>query len=134
MFKKKDRIKSRKNSSEFSKLTGVESFIMEGGSDCIITSSSHLSGFISETPRYAYYYYNDKKPLSWTCIKVSTTCGVKNCVKKEHLVPFYIPDENDKDHIDNYLEEIGIFKMAQALKVPIDLFRNYIENRYEKTI
>ncbi len=134
MFIKKNRIKNRKNSSEFSKLTGVESFILEGGSNCIITSSSNLSGFISETPRYAYYYYNDKKPLSWTCIKVSTTCGVKNCVKKEHLVPFYLPDENDKDHIDNYLEEIGILNMAEALKVPVELFIDYLEKQHEKKV
>jgi hypothetical protein len=73
--------------NEFTALTGIRAIQMDGGSNCLITKQSTLNG----TPirKAAYILYNETykvHPKRLKLMKVKTSCGVKNCVHRDHLV------------------------------------------------
>lgn len=124
-MRKKYRIKQNKSASEFTKLTGIETWNVYGDNQCILVKSTHITPKRLPSPKYAYYVYNLCLNTSHD-VYVSTSCGVKNCVKKEHLQPKYKPTVKDQEYIKTYLKIDGIELLSKNLKVPIELFTEYI--------
>jgi hypothetical protein len=125
-MKRKYRIKKLVRSTEFSKLSGVDSFEVDGGTQCHIVRSLTTKGMPSS--KYAYFLFIGNLSLN-SDIRVKTTCGVKNCVKKEHLVAEYFPNKKDKEYIDMYYKLDGIEQLAHVFVVPVDLLEKYLAKK-----
>lgn len=123
-MKRKYRIK-KKAENEYSVLTGNEAFKMAGGSGCLIVKSAfHLSRPMA---RYAYKLYSEDYDLNRN-VEVSNSCGVLNCVLKDHLEAVYKPSKVDRDYIDTYLKVDGAEVLAKNLNIPIHLFHRFINS------
>src|SRR5574343_357430 len=118
-MRKKYRIKNRANNNEFSALSGIEAFELLGGQNCLITKSKN-------TQPIAYELYRNIQKMSKK-IKVYSTCGIKNCVKKDHLIAIYKPTKKETEYIKTYAKIDGSEQLAHVLKVPRDLMENYIK-------
>ncbi len=132
-MKRKYKIKQLDRSTEFSKLSGIDSYENHGGFNCAITraltfSKKEFSYIKIPAPKYAYYIYNGIHDNNGD-IRVKTTCGVQNCVTKDHLIPEYFPNKKDIEYINTYLKIDGIEVIAHNLKVPIDLLENYLAKK-----
>lgn len=120
-------------STEFSKLSGIDSYENLGGSNCVITRTPTLTrkSFLYKqipAPKYAYYIYNGIHDNNGD-IRVKTTCGVDNCVTRDHLIATYFPKKTDIEYIDQYLKIDGIEVLVHTLKVPIDLLEKYLAKK-----
>lgn len=98
---------------------------MSGGSNCLITKHNTISGNIS-VQRYAhskYFFY----PLNNSKVKVKSTCGVLNCVNKNHLIAEYKPTKKDIEYINTYIKVDGIEIMSHRLEIPIHILTEFIK-------
>lgn len=111
--------------NEFTALTGIEAFPLLGGSECLITKHATRKG--SPITRYAYCAYEGSPYFDNTAVEVLTTCKILNCIKKEHLIPSFHPSPKDLAYIKQYLKLDGDEVMAQMMKIPLSLFRSYIQ-------
>lgn len=121
-MKKKHRIKYRKNNNEFSALFGIEAIQMNGGSNCLITKAMTTR----DLQREAYFAYTNTPHNP--AIKVSSSCCVTNCVKRDHLVGFYKPTIKDALYIKENLLISSKDWLANALNVPLSMFEEYLKN------
>lgn len=91
-MKKKYRIKKTAK-NEFSKLSGIEATQLSGSIDCLVAHQLRVSPSATATPftitksipikKFAYALYHN---VAISDIKsVKQTCGVAQCVKREHL-------------------------------------------------
>jgi hypothetical protein len=82
------RTKMKRNAdNEFTTLTGIRAIQMEGGSNCLITKQNTLNN--KPIRKVAYLLYNNitgVHPKRLRAMKVKTSCGVKNCVCRDHLI------------------------------------------------
>lgn len=125
-MKRKYIIKHRANNNEFSQHTGIESVNVENDLGCVVTRQKTTQKGTSIT-LYAYMCYIDFKGKINTGVKISQTCGILNCVQRDHLLATYTPSENDIEHISNYLKIDGKEHTAHVLKVPLSLFKEYLK-------
>ena len=111
--------RTKKNAkNEFTRLSGVKTFELIGGSECLITE--HDTRYGKSIQKYAYELYTGYRSPS---IIVKNICGVKNCVKKEHLTEtLKLPDE-DKKYILDWYKVNGIEYMENAFKIPAELIK-----------
>lgn len=117
--------KSAKN--EFTAVTGIRAVQLLGGSNCIAVGSKTIK---SEKPcRFAYRKYNKVYELNeW--VNVYTTCGVLNCVSKEHIVAEYKPTKNDLEYIGTYHKVNSLEEMAHYMRVPVQVYEVWYNNVY----
>lgn len=113
------RIRNRARNNPFSVLSGIEAFEMEGGSGCTIIKSKNYQ-------IQAFCLYNELSEIS-PKLKIIPSCGVKNCVKKEHLIATYQPTKKDAEYIKDYLKIDGAEYLSHTLNVPIGVFEEYIK-------
>jgi len=115
----------------FTALTGIETFIVHNDNECHITKAlthkdhpiqSHAYGLYSGI--YPKYKYNHK-------IKVTNTCGVKNCVKQDHLQAVYHPSKDDIERLTTYLRFSTIESLAHQLDVTPQLLQQYIDTHID---
>lgn len=125
---KKRRIQLKVSASEFSRLSGTDTFEIYGGSNCVIVRALTQTKKSIPSPKYAYLIYNLHGANNGD-IRVKTTCGVQNCVTREHLIAEYFPNTKDKEYIDTYYKIDGVEQLAHNLKVPVDLLEKYIAKK-----
>lgn len=118
-MRKKYRIKYRANNNAFSAITGIDAFELSGGQNCLVTKSVNLQ-------KKAYELYTKTSNLG-ARIKISSVCGIQNCVKPEHLVATYKPTAKDAEYIKTYYKIDGAEHLAHAFKVPQNLMEEYIK-------
>lgn len=119
MYKAKIRYRLKKNAKNgFTALTGIEAFQMLGGSDCLIVKNKSVKGY--NPLRYAYMKYCGMNGINEN-ISVKNSCGVLNCVKKEHLIAVFNPTIEDKEYIRVYSKVNTKEELAHWFKVPIEL-------------
>lgn len=111
--------------NEFSVLTGILAIEVLNTDKCLVTKALSISG---GTPiqRYAYYLYTNTPPNKH--IKISASCGILNCVRKDHLIAKYQPTKKDIDYISTYLKIDGIEQLSKVLKVPSNLLTDYLSS------
>lgn len=126
-MKKKYRIKNRQNSTEFSKLTGIEAFQMSGGAGCLITRFNTISPSNTSIQKHAYRLYNDIKHKLGRNVKVTASCGAENCVEKSHLIAVYKPTEPDLEYIAAYGGVDEPVDLARRLEVSIELLKPFLK-------
>ncbi len=114
------RSKTRKTAkNEFSAITGLKAMEMKGGSNCIIVNQLTISGMACA--RYAYIKYIDHKYGLNINVHVSQSCGVLNCVKREHLIVEYTPSKKDMEYIKGYGSVMDDVELSHILHIPSDL-------------
>lgn len=121
--KKKYRVR-KQFKNEFSFLSGIEAIPMLGGSECLLSKQKATTNHLP-IQRHAYILYNKNIAIS-PSLYISSTCGVKNCVKREHLQAKYCPTEADKKYIKDWLKVYGKEQMAHTMKVPLDIFEAWL--------
>lgn len=125
-MRRKYYIKKRPNNSLFSQHTGIDSVKVENGLGCVVTRQKTTNGGQSIT-LYAYLCYTDFKGTINSNVKISQTCGITNCVHLDHLQASYHPSKKDIEHIETYLKIDGIEHTAHTLRVPLNLFKEYLK-------
>lgn len=96
-----------------------------GGLGCILTKYTKTCRGVS-LQQYAYWlFHKDTDFISPNKnIKVTPSCGVLNCVKKEHLTAEFVPS---KDNLE-YLKDWGIADYtAHTLNIPQSLLNQYVQ-------
>ncbi len=113
--------------NEYTALTGIMAFQLMGGSNCLIVRYPTKGRGVA-THRFAYGLYNSKYAKHFNkYVKVTTSCGVLNCVKKEHLHAIYKPSKKEADYIALYIKIDGIEDLAHKQGIPIDLLQSYLD-------
>lgn len=107
--------------NDFTAMTGIRAFTVNGGSNCIIVEYDTIRGM--DCCRYAYIQYNDVRYKLSRNVHFKQLCGVMNCVKKEHLVAEYIPTKSDIDYINGYGTAMDDNELAHALNIPVGLLK-----------
>ena len=110
--------KKKYASNEFTKLSGVDAFFVMGGSDCLITE--HDTRYGKSIQKYAYTLYFKYNSNS---IIVKPVCGIKNCVKKEHLEATLRLPKKDKQYILDWHRINGIEYMVNRFNIPAELIK-----------
>lgn len=123
-MKKKYRIKKTAKNI-FTALSGKDAFQMFGGSNCLIVKNLTVSGK-QNVQRYAYSLYQEETYILNKFIKITCTCGVANCIKKEHLIAEYIPSKEEIEYINTYKDVDGIEVLAHNIKVPVELLTKFL--------
>lgn len=98
--------------NEYTALTGIMAFKMNGGSNCLLIRFGS-----KKKQKDAFSMYRDEFYKLNRNIKVTSTCGVLNCVKKDHLVAKYYPSKKEKEYIEIYGKEVA----SNSLNVPIEM-------------
>lgn len=124
-MKRKYRVKKTANNL-YSRLTGREAIQLTGNSDCLVQKYTKIKGGIP-IERYAYTQYKGQIPKT---VHVSQICGVKQCVKQEHLRASYHPTKEDEQYIKNYIKIDGPEVLAERLGVPFKIFEEYISYQF----
>lgn len=107
-------------SNEFMALFGIEAFPLLGGSNCLIVK--HLTYNGHPIQRVAYLgYISSLTHQGTSAIKVNATCGIANCVLRDHLIASYKPTKKDQEYIRDNLY-LGHEFLTNALRVPSKLF------------
>lgn len=122
-MKRKYRLKKTAK-NPFTALCGKRAFELFGGTNCLVTESVTTTGSM-DIKKYAYFLYLDFKNQNKD-IRVTSTCGVANCVKKDHLVAEYSPSKADLEYINTYKDVDGIEVLAHNMKVPVDLLTKFL--------
>lgn len=124
-MKKNLRIKNMAKNNEFSVLTGILAIEVLNTQKCLVTKILSASKGVP-IQKYAYHLYTKSLPHRY--IKISSTCGILNCVKKDHLIAKYEPTKKDIDYISTYLKIDGIEQLSSVLKVPTNILEDYLSN------
>ncbi len=125
-MKKRRRIKENAT-NEFSRLSGIETFD-------IIKNDGKIEHFITKKlthsrmpiQGYAYRLYTDTEYNP--SIKIESSCGLLNCVYKDHLIASYSPTRVDKAYILSNASLYSLSELADILKAPADLLSIYLNN------
>lgn len=105
--------------NEFSRIAGIRAIQMKGGSECIIVDNNTIKGF--SVDKYAYIIYNGIGYSLNRNIDYVRSCGVENCVKREHIKAIYTPSKSDLEYINSYGKSMSREDLAKALCVPVDI-------------
>lgn len=120
-MKKKYRLKySAKD--EYQKAVGVKTIQLRGSCDCLIINRLKYKDTYTNQ-QHAYSVYNNT-PIN-KAIKVTNTCGIEQCIKKEHLVAKYHPTKDDIEYI-KLNKMMGIDYLSHVLKIPEDLLQEFL--------
>lgn len=114
--------------NEFSSITGILALEVLNKHKCLITNVLTISNGIP-VQRFAYSLYTNTSPNRY--IKVTPSCGVLNCVRKDHLVAKYVPSKKEADYINTYLRIDGVDNLSHTLKVPLALLKDYLSSSKE---
>lgn len=114
----------------FTRLTGVECVEVMGGDNCLVSKlKSHKRIPIQQ---YAYYIHNDMFGIEYNPkVHIKSTCGVANCIKKEHLQGTYKPYKEDQKYIADNIKTTGLSHMAHMLKVTPELLQHYLDTHID---
>lgn len=115
----------QKGYCEFSRIEGIDAYEMNGGSGCIITRKTVFRRINNNRRAYFAYVGFPIYGANYN-IQVSNTCGVLNCVKREHLIAVYQPSKKEQEYIATYLKIEGKEQLAHTLQIPITLFEQYL--------
>lgn len=125
-MKRRYHLKSQANSPLFQKLTGIETFEVLGRGNCEIVKI--LSQIRLPIQRYAFGIFQENIDYAKnSCIKITPTCGILNCVKKDHLKAVYEPTKKDAQYIKDYLNIDGVDRLAHVFNAPISLLEDYLK-------
>lgn len=120
-MKRKYRIKkSAKN--QFSALSGIEAIQLSGSADCLVVNRKTIHNI--PPAKYAYCLYKGiLKPSPY--LKVKQSCGIKQCVKQEHLCATFSPPEDILNQIKTN-SWMGVESLADTYQVGPELIADLI--------
>lgn len=111
--------------NEFTASFGIEAFQMKGGSNCLIVKKTLYYGMPVQRVAYCETI-NFIQGRAVAALKVTPTCGVLNCVSRDHLVATYEPTKKDHQYIIDNINTLGISFLAHAFKIPLPVFEEYM--------
>jgi hypothetical protein len=75
-----------KADNEFSALTGLEAIQLSGSHDCLVTNKKTFNGLpVAKVAYIKYHKLESQHRKRKKLLRVYRTCGVDQCVKREHL-------------------------------------------------
>jgi len=107
--------------NEFTAITGIEAILIMNGSNCLVVRK--MTADRCPIQRYSYCLYsNNKLFYKNPYIKVTSSCGVLNCVRQNHLTATYEPTTKDNTYILEHLKIEGHEQLAHIKNIPLALF------------
>lgn len=114
--------------NEFSKISGQATIQLTGNSNCLVTRQATANGLSIQ--RYSYErVYNDFSFDLSNSVRVTTICGVNQCVKKEHLKATFYPKEEDKGYLESFGKNATTEEQAHYLGIPVDVLKVHLLKR-----
>lgn len=122
----------KQNKNPFSSLSGIMAIEGRGNDGCLLVDQESVGGRPIQVYAFNIYFSPKKKISRW--VKVTSTCGFQNCVKKEHLKAVYSPKKEDL----KYIKDNGVFytteELAFRLKVPEEVMRDFFTSNPQFSI
>lgn len=127
-MKKTDRLKAYA-SEPYQKATGVKTIQLRGNCDCLIINRlKYKEKYTNQQHAYSIFNGITFNPD----IKVTNTCGIVQCIKKEHLLAVYKPNKEDAQYIKDNRSMYSIEELAFFVKTPVQLLQDYLNSQLDK--
>lgn len=120
-MKKKERIKYLAK-NEFEKKFGVKTVEISGSLNCVISLNKYIKTVDCRRKAFELYFGSITKE-----VRVKTSCGINECIKKEHLTHTYEPFKKNQDYIETYLKIDGTKVMAHRLGIGEGILVDYLK-------
>lgn len=121
-MKKRERIKYLAK-NEFEKKFGVKTVEISGALDCVISMNKYIKTVDCKRKAFELYFGSITREVT-----INTSCGINECIKKEHLTYTYKPFKKNQDYIKTYLKLDGSEVLAHRLGISEGILVNYLEN------
>lgn len=126
---KKNRQKHAVNASDFQRATGILTIEQRGGSNCLLIDQIAVNNKSPQRVAYSIYTETLKTFNLSTNIHIFTSCGVENCISKDHIKAIYKPTKPNikyiQDHSHEYRNDLP--ELARLMQVPTILFLEYLD-------
>lgn len=113
--------------NDFTKATGIEAIAVIGQLKCLVVKKLQYKSIPIQRLAYAIYHYPESKGNN--AIKVTSTCGVANCVLKDHLRAIYKPTKKDIEYIHDNMGSPGIEFLSHVMKVSLPMLKDWWESQ-----